>query len=300
MLGFSQISLDDHAEFNEATTEAEVDTSSIPDLIDAESIEDEGTSYDYYNSYEHENQDNNSDACSENWLDFRQIDNKASIRASEAEDAVRWEELTVVMEKEAADTELIRVLCSSVYSFSKTPEQSLSRVTGFSPHNPAEIRSESRCCWTAGAPPIWWGPPRQKGMAIDIRDAEKTKLFNASDEEMSVLGQAEIMVEIPEIKRKELLTFLITKDLPETELVFIGMGALKQLKLLPFNWPHSLDFPSLEVDPKGPRTRLSREQVHLVKSNSAEDKDIAEEMGHNVGTIEDIPRLKKLPEAVQK
>ena len=80
----------------------------------------------------------------------------------------------------------------------------------------------------------------------------------------------------------------------------IGIGALKQLKLLPFNWPHSLDFPSLKVDPKGPQTRLSREQVNLIKSNRAEDKDIAEEMWHNMGTMEDIPRLKKLPEAVQR
>jgi hypothetical protein len=88
MLGFNQFSLDNHTEFSEATTEAEVDTLSIPDPIDAESIDDEGTSYDYYNSYEHENEDNNSDACSDDWLDFRQIDNEVSSRASEAEDTV--------------------------------------------------------------------------------------------------------------------------------------------------------------------------------------------------------------------
>jgi hypothetical protein len=58
------------------------------------------------------------------------------------------------------------------------------------------------------------------------------------------------------MKRKETITFLITKDLPKTEQVLIGIDALKQLKLLPFNWPHSLNFPSLEVDPKEPRTRL--------------------------------------------
>jgi hypothetical protein len=144
------------------------------------------------------------------------------------------------------------------------------------------------------------GATTAKRMAIDIRNAEKTKLFNASGKEMSVLSQAEIMVEILEIKRKEKLTFLIRKDLPETEQVLIGIGALKQLKLLPFNWPHSLNFPSLEVDLKGPRTRLSREQAHLIKSNRAEDKDIAEKLWHNMGTFKDIPRLKKLPEAMQK
>jgi hypothetical protein len=48
ILRFSKISLNDHAEFSEATTEAEVNILSIPDLIYVESIEDEGTSYDYY------------------------------------------------------------------------------------------------------------------------------------------------------------------------------------------------------------------------------------------------------------
>jgi hypothetical protein len=142
-------------------------------------------------------------------------------------------------------------------------------------------------------------------MNIKLSSASTVKLYNALGEEMSVIGQAEIPVEIPKLKRKETLTFfLVTKDLPDKEQVLIGIGALKQLELLPSRWPHSLDFASLEANqsklPDKAYCKLSKEQVNLIKLNPAREKDIAEDMWHNMGTIEDIPRLKKLPEAVQK
>jgi hypothetical protein len=194
-----------------------------------------------------------------------------------------------------------KALFSAVYSISKNPKQSLSRITGILSSRSGDIKVRIKMLLDCGCSTNLMGATTAKRLFVNqLGNADHIKLYNASGKRMLVLGQAEIVVEIPEMKRKETLNCLITIDLPETEQILIGIDALKQLRLLPYNWPHDLNFPSLETSSKKPRTKPSREQALLIKANRVEDKDIEEEMWHNIVTIEDIPRLKKLLENVQK
>jgi hypothetical protein len=90
------------------------------------------------------------------------------------------------------------------------------------------------------------GATTAKRLAVNkLSNFGDIKLCNALGKEILVLGEAGRVVEIPDMKRKETLTFLITEDLPERKQILIGIDAFKQLRLLPNNWPHNLDFPSL-------------------------------------------------------
>jgi hypothetical protein len=101
--------------------------------------------------------------------------------------------------------------------------------------------------------------------------------------------------------RQETLNFLITPDLPREEQVLIGIRALEKLKLLPVNWPANLDFDFLKEPIKKDKVlKLSVEQVNKICENRKMENNISEKVWHNLSSSEDIPRLKDLPEALQK
>jgi hypothetical protein len=84
-------------------------------------------------------------------------------------------------------------------------------------------------------------------MKVKMRSASTVKLYNASGKKMLVIREAEIIVKIPEIKRKETINFQITEDQRNTDQRLIRIRVPEQLKLLPFNRPENLDFPTLKV-----------------------------------------------------
>jgi hypothetical protein len=231
------------------------------------------------------------DANPQDWPDFLQSH-------EEIEDAIRWRELTPLMDHETPK----KLTCSAVYSISRNPKQSLSRITGLLSSNSADIKIKIKMLLDCGCSTNLMGATTAKRLnRLDKLDnADNIKLFNASGKRMSVLGQSKIKVEIPELKKQGSLCFLITEDLPETEQILIGIDALKQLKLLPYNWPHDLNFNTPETDSTEKRSKPNRAQANLIKTNRAASDDISKDIWHNMGTIEDIPRLKKLPDGIQK
>jgi hypothetical protein len=224
----------------------------------------------------------------DDWLDFQQAH-------KETEDAIRWKELTSIMEKETPE----KATCSAVYSISKDPKQLLSRITGLLSASAVNTKVKIKMLLDCRCSTNLIGDTTAKILSFNwLRNADHIKLYNASGKHMSVPGQTDITLDIPELKRQGLLTFLITEDLPETEQILMGIDTLKQLQLLPYNWPHDLDFLSLKTVATKIRTKLSREQALLIKANRVKSNDIAKNMWHNMGTIQDIPRLKKLPENI--
>jgi hypothetical protein len=136
-------------------------------------------------------------------------------------------------------------------------------------------------------------------MKTKLKDASNIELYNASGEEMKVAGQSEIWVMILSLNMHEVLTFLVTPDLPNEEQVLLGIHALESLKCLPINWPVNLDFESLEKPTKSKSNKLTTEQINKIKTNQKIEINISEDVLKNLGSVEDIPRLKKLPDVLQ-
>jgi hypothetical protein len=199
-----------------------------------------------------------SDSSPKDWPDFLQNHN-------ETEDVVRWNELTSIMEHKTPG----KASCSAVYSISKNPKHSLSRISGRLSASSSDIKIKIKMLLDCGCSTNLMGPTaaRRLNQLNRLRDADNIKLYNASGKRMSVLGQCEILVKIPELQKQSSLSFLVTEDLPENEQILIGIDALKQLKLLPYNWPHNLNFDFPETSTTKRRTKPNRMQAHLIKTN---------------------------------
>ena len=113
------------------------------------------------------------DAIPQDWPDFLQIQ-------KETEDAIRWKELTSLMDHETPK----KLICSAVYSISLNPKQSLSRIAGLLSSSSADIKVKTQMLLDCGCSTNLMGATTAQRLhrLHDLENADNIRLFNASGE----------------------------------------------------------------------------------------------------------------------
>jgi hypothetical protein len=108
----------------------------------------------------------------------------------------------------------------------------LSRVTGtLSPRDNNSLNVVHSILLDCGCTTNLLGLEAAEERGAKMDDASNIRLYNSSSENITVVDQSNILVDIPGLARREILTFLITPDLPREELALLGIRAFETLRL---------------------------------------------------------------------
>ena len=115
-----------------------------------------------------------------------------------------------------------------------------------------------------------------------VRPATGTTLTTASGEPMSVIGEADVFVNLTGGSPRP-VTMVVTDSLPDNDQLLLSISALEHLCLLPVNWPFNQTWGT-----EGPVFVENRQEEEEGTSNQTvfkvEKKDITASMWDNIGS----------------